>query len=67
MSANDAELDQNLLAGMFEACNARDIDAVTAYFADDAMFDWFNGQRFEGKAAIRDIMATAWGMIWVKI
>jgi ketosteroid isomerase-like protein len=52
---------------MFEACNARDIDAVTAYFADDAVFDWFNGQRFEGKAAIRDIMATALGMIWVKI
>ncbi len=59
MRANYAELSEKLVASMFEACIARDIDAVMAYFADDAVFDWFNGQRFESKAAIGEAMVTA--------
>ncbi len=57
------ELSQDLLETMVEAYNARDLDAVMSFFAEDAVFDWFNGQRFEGKAAIRAVMANAFDAV----
>ena len=36
-----------------DAFNRDDLDGVMAYFADDAVYDEFNGVRHEGKAAIR--------------
>jgi ketosteroid isomerase-like protein len=36
-----------------EAFNRDDLDAVMAYFADDAVYDEFNGTRSRGTAAIR--------------
>ena len=35
-----------------EAFNRENIDAVMAYFADDAIYDEFHGGRHVGKAAI---------------
>ena len=36
-----------------EAFNRENIDEVMAYFADDAIYDEFHGERHVGKAAIR--------------
>jgi uncharacterized protein (TIGR02246 family) len=36
-----------------DAFNRDDLDAVMAFFADDAIYDEFNGTRSRGKAAIR--------------
>lgn len=36
-----------------EAFNREDLDAVMEFFADDAIYDEFNGRRNIGKAAIR--------------
>jgi len=36
-----------------DAFNRNDLDAVMSFFADDAIYDEFNGTRNEGKAAIR--------------
>jgi len=36
-----------------EAFNRDDIEAVMSYFADDAIYDEFNGARHQGKSAIR--------------
>jgi uncharacterized protein (TIGR02246 family) len=36
-----------------EAFNRNDLDAVMAFFADDGVYDEFNGRRNTGKAAIR--------------
>ena len=35
------------------AFNRNDLDAVMSFFAEDAVYDEFNGKRNEGKAAIR--------------
>ncbi len=37
-----------------EAFNAENLDEVMSYFADDAIYDEFDGTRNVGKAAIRD-------------
>jgi ketosteroid isomerase-like protein len=42
-----------LTATFMEAFNANDLDAVMAFFADDAVYDEFNGTQNTGKAAIR--------------
>ena len=49
--------------GLLEAFNAHDLDAIMAFFADDCSLDmprgphpW--GQRFVGKAAVRQGLAT---------
>src|SRR6185369_3845308 len=34
--------------------NRDDLDAVMAYFADDAIYEEFNGRRNVGKAAVRE-------------
>lgn len=36
-----------------EAFNHNDLDTVMSFFADEAVYDEFNGTRNEGKAAIR--------------
>ncbi len=36
-----------------DAFNRNDLDAVMSFFADDAIYDEFNGTRNEGKEAIR--------------
>jgi ketosteroid isomerase-like protein len=37
-----------------DAFNRDDLDGVMALMADDALYDEFNGQRSQGKAAIRE-------------
>lgn len=36
-----------------DAFNRNDLDSVMSFFADDAIYDEFNGKRNAGKAAIR--------------
>ena len=43
----------DLTTGFVEAFNRNDLDTVMSFFADDAVYDEFNGTRNEGKAAIR--------------
>ena len=43
----------NLTSRFMDAFNRNDLDAVMSFFADDAVYDEFNGKRNEGKAAIR--------------
>ena len=44
----------NELTNQFmDAFNRNDLDAVMSFFADDAVYDEFNGTRNKGKAAIR--------------
>ena len=47
-----AEL-EDLVVRFTDAFNREDLDAVMAFFADDAVYDEFDGQRRVGKAAIR--------------
>jgi ketosteroid isomerase-like protein len=51
------------LQAILDAFNAHDLDAIMAFFADDCSFDmprgpepW--GQRFTGRAAVREALAT---------
>ncbi len=44
---------EKLVIDFTEAFNREDIDAVMSYFADDAIYDEFNGARHVGKSAIR--------------
>ncbi|MDP6352361.1 MAG: nuclear transport factor 2 family protein [Alphaproteobacteria bacterium] len=41
-----------------DAFNRDDLEAVMGYFADDAVYDEYNGARWEGKAAIREAFAA---------
>jgi uncharacterized protein (TIGR02246 family) len=43
----------DLTTRFMNAFNRNDLDAVMAFFADDGVYDEFNGKRNEGKAAIR--------------
>lgn len=43
----------NLTTRFMNAFNRNDLDTVMSFFADDAVYDEFNGKRNEGKAAIR--------------
>jgi ketosteroid isomerase-like protein len=43
----------DLTTRFVEAFNRNDLDTVMSFFADDAVYDEFNGTRNEGKAAIR--------------
>ena len=49
----DRQLLHHLTTRFMEAFNRNDLDAVMSFFADDAVYDEFNGKRNEGKAAIR--------------
>jgi uncharacterized protein (TIGR02246 family) len=42
-----------LTARFVEAFNNNDLDGVMAFFADDGVYDEFNGRRNVGKAAVR--------------
>jgi ketosteroid isomerase-like protein len=42
-----------LTAQFMQAFNNHDLDTVMSFFADDAIYDEFNGTRNEGKVAIR--------------
>lgn len=43
----------NLTSRFMGAFNRNDLDTVMSFFANDAVYDEFNGKRNEGKAAIR--------------
>lgn len=43
-----------LVLAFTEAFNREDLDAVMDYFAEDAVYDEFDGKRSAGKAAIRE-------------
>jgi uncharacterized protein (TIGR02246 family) len=43
----------DLTTRFMNAFNRNDLDTVMSFFADDAVYDEFNGRRNEGKAAIR--------------
>ncbi len=44
---------EKLVVDFTEAFNRDDLDGVMSYFAEDGVYDEFNGTRSEGKAAIR--------------
>lgn len=46
---------QRVIERYFESIRARDIDALSALYADDATFHLPNGNSFAGIAAIRDM------------
>lgn len=46
-----------LVRDFTQAFNREDLDAVMGYFADDAVYDEFNGTRSVGKDAIRKAFA----------
>ena len=43
----------DLTTRFMNAFNRNDLDTVMSFFAEDAVYDEFNGKRNEGKAAIR--------------
>ena len=43
----------DLTQRFMDAFNTHDLDGVMTFFAEDAIYDEFNGRRNEGKAAIR--------------
>jgi ketosteroid isomerase-like protein len=45
---------EKLVIDFTEAFNREDIDEVMSYFAEDSVYDEFNGRRNVGKAAIRE-------------
>ena len=53
---------EETLKQILEAFNRHDLNAIMEYFADDCSFDFprgpeFYGQRFEGKAQVREALA----------
>ncbi len=51
------EVLEKLVIDFTEAFNHEDLDEVMSYFADDALYDEFNGVRHHGTAAIRAAFA----------
>ena len=45
---------EELTVRFTDSFNRDDLDAVMAFFADDAVYDEFNGHRSHGKVAIRE-------------
>ena len=43
----------NLTTSFMDAFNRNDLDTVMSFFAEDGVYDEFNGKRNEGKVAIR--------------
>ena len=52
---DDAQL-RDLVLRFTDAFNRDDLDATMAFFADDAIYDEFNGKRSRGHAAIRETL-----------
>jgi ketosteroid isomerase-like protein len=48
-----AQLEQ-LIAGFFDAWARHDLDAAMVFMADDALYDEFNQQLWQGKEAVRE-------------
>lgn len=44
---------EKLVVDFTEAFNREDLDGVMSYFAEDGVYDEFNGNRCVGKAAVR--------------
>lgn len=51
--AEDREALRRLVIDFTEAFNRDDLEGVMGYFAEDAVYDEFDGRRHQGKAAIR--------------
>jgi ketosteroid isomerase-like protein len=47
-----------------DAFNRNDLDAVMGFFADDGVYDEFNGRRSVGKAAIRAALEPQFSGRW---
>lgn len=47
-----------------DAFNRNDLDAVMGFFADDGVYDEFNGRRSVGKAAIRAALEPQFNGRW---
>ena len=52
---SEAEL-RDLVLRFTDAFNRDDLDGVMAFFADDALYDEFNGRQSRGRAAIREAL-----------
>ncbi len=62
------EIISALLDDIINAYNARDVDTIMSFFAEDAIFDSavgtsMHGGRFEGKAAIREAISNAFEIV----
>jgi uncharacterized protein (TIGR02246 family) len=53
IAAADRRHLEDLVVRFTEAFNRDDLDAVMSFFADDAIYDEFNGVRHHGREAIR--------------
>src|SRR5689334_3201173 len=53
-STDDGASLEALVLAFTDAFNRDDLDAVMAFFADDGVYDEFNGRRNVGKAAVRE-------------
>ena len=56
------KITEETLKQILEAFNRHDLDAIMEYFSEDCSFDFprgpeFYGQRFEGKAQVREALA----------
>ena len=47
---------RDLVLRFTDAFNHDDLDGVMAFFADDALYDEFNGRQSRGRAAIREAL-----------
>ena len=58
------KITEETLKQILEAFNRHDLDAIMEFFSDDCSFDFprgpeFYGQRFEGKAQVREALASS--------
>jgi steroid delta-isomerase-like uncharacterized protein len=59
---NQMKITEDVLKQILEAFNRHDLDAIMAFFSDDCSFDFprgpaYFGQRFKGKAEVREALA----------
>ena len=57
------QITEETLKQILEAFNRHDLDTIMTYFSEDCSFDFprgpeFYGQRFEGKAQVREALAS---------
>ena len=57
----------DLVTRFTDAFNRDDLDAVMGFFADDVVYDEFDGKRSRGKAAVRDAFAPQFAGAFGKI
>ncbi|HKP31987.1 MAG TPA: nuclear transport factor 2 family protein [Chitinophagaceae bacterium] len=61
-NSQEMTITQQTLKDVLDAFNRHDLDAIMEYFSEDCSFDFprgpeFYGQRFEGKANVREALA----------